>query len=83
MKNLTNILLGLILIVLILLLHFQSLSRIKYETKIVGYTDSELTSELDIDGQNGWQIVGSRRAIDKDKESMYELILQRKVIYPN
>ena len=80
MKNITNIFLGLILITLLFLVYFQGYSRVKFETKIVGYSDYELTNELSNDSENGWQIVGSRRAIDSNKDGMYELIMQRKVI---
>lgn len=65
MKYITNILLGLILITLLSIFYFQNFSTVEYETKIVGYSDYELNIRLEEDGRNGWQIVGSRRAIDK------------------
>ncbi len=80
MKNVTNILLGLILTFLVLIFYFQTFSRIRYETKIVSFTDSYIILRLDQESRNGWQIVGSRRVIDSDKESMYEVILQRKIV---
>ena len=80
MKILNSILLGLIFLTLLSILYIETFSRIKYETRIVNYEDYSLSYELGKDGDNGWQIVGSRRALNEVNKGMYELILQRKKV---
>lgn len=80
MKNLTNFLLGLIFVTLLLILYFQAFTRLRYETQIVGFRDYELPYNLEQLTKNGWQVVGSRRALDQNQVGMYEFILQRKIV---
>lgn len=49
----------------------------KWEYKIVSPEDSLLDAELKIIGENGWDIIFARRAMGKNEEYKYEMLIKR------
>jgi len=74
----TGALVGIFLILLINVLAGQKPRSVEWEYKIEAISDSIFTTEMDIYGKEGWELVTARRAVNSitDKAS-YECIFKR------
>jgi len=80
MNHFKNIILCSIFLVLLAMLCFQTFAKVRYETKVLSFGDDEMSILSALTYDNGWQIVGSRRALN-DKVGVYEFVFQRKAGY--
>jgi len=49
----------------------------KWEYKIDSFYDKDLKTEMNVQGEAGWELVFARRALNED-EAMYEMIFKRR-----
>lgn len=66
-----------VLLAIVALLAVPRLSSPSYDYKIVTVPDLMFEGGMKIIGDNGWDLVFARRAIDEHKDPAYEMIFKR------